>query len=115
MDTADAQMTLKAATPIQYAQLSFLKNVFRLITIQPCEDFSDPICLSLGICHLEQPPSYQAPCPILGVIQKLPSQVEINGCELQVTTNLADALRQLRAKRVELMWIDALCIYFDRH
>jgi hypothetical protein len=113
MDTADAQMTLKAATPMQYAPLSFLKNEFRLITIQLCEDFSDPICLSLGIYHLEQP-SYQALFYTWGNPEAT-VPVEINGCELQVTTNLADALRQLRGKRVELMWIDALCIYQDRY
>jgi hypothetical protein len=99
---------------MQYAPLSFLKNEFRLITIQPCEDFSDPICLSLGIYHLEQPPSYQALSYTWGNPEAT-VPVEINGCELQVTTNLADALRQLRAKRVELMWIDALCMYPDRY
>ncbi|CZR68124.1 uncharacterized protein PAC_18023 [Phialocephala subalpina] len=41
--------------------------------------------------------------------------ISINGLELHVTSNLATALPFLRVDRIRTIWIDAICIYFDRY
>jgi hypothetical protein len=54
-------------------------------------------------------PSYKALSYCWGV-RKAREKAVINGCEVEITTNLDHALRQLQHENHGPLWIDALCI-----
>lgn len=91
-----------------YGRLKSNGNI-RLIRILPGQ-FSDPIQGELILCSLSDHPSYEALSYTWGDPEST-CPIAINGSSLQVTTNLASALRHIRTPdSPRVLWIDAICI-----
>ncbi|KAK8040034.1 hypothetical protein PG993_008445 [Apiospora rasikravindrae] len=94
--------------PYGYEPLS-KPNDIRLLDILPGRAGETP-SISLRTANLSDEPDYEALSYVWGDVQKT-EQILCNGHPVQVTTNLRDALRQLRfPDRPRTLWADALCI-----
>jgi hypothetical protein len=94
---------------MEYKPLDFATFEFRLLTILDEKAAGAVIHCSLDKASLIEPPKYRAISYCWGdpLITK---SIIVNGCTIQVTTNLEAALQELRAQEFKTLWIDALCI-----
>ncbi|KAL5325717.1 hypothetical protein ACEPPN_006847 [Leptodophora sp. 'Broadleaf-Isolate-01'] len=84
------------------------RREIRLITVH--EGDGTEIRCSLDTVPLDEAPSYEALSYVWGD-PKITQQIIIDGKPFQVTTNLARALRHLRAReKPRRLWVDAICI-----
>jgi hypothetical protein len=95
-----------------YQELKAEDFEIRLLTILPSADFSAPISCRIHVTALAQspPPKYRALSYVWGDPRNT-LEISLNGVSLQVTINLASALRHIRDKEEEVvLWADAICI-----
>lgn len=67
------------------------------------------ICCQLSVCSVDDEPSYTALSYVWGN-PDITLPIFVNDIEVQITTNLFDALTQLRENNVGTLWVDAVCI-----
>jgi hypothetical protein len=67
------------------------------------------VCCKLEHAYLDDPPQYHALSYCWGD-PHMTVPIQVNGKPKRVTTNLEAALRELRAQKIEKVWVDALCI-----
>lgn len=96
---------------ISYKPLDFVNFEFRLLTLLVNEDSSQEgqICCELKHAYLDDPPQYHALSYCWGDPIVI-APILVNGSTMEVTTNLEAALRELRAQKINTIWVDALCI-----
>ncbi|KAK0648983.1 heterokaryon incompatibility protein-domain-containing protein, partial [Cercophora newfieldiana] len=97
-----------------YTPLSTKGSEIRVLTLLPSPGEPDrPIQCRLRVVSLNNNPEYEALSYVWGnTAERKP--IEVDGCEMQVTTNLEAALRRLRhATHERYLWVDALCIDQD--
>ncbi|KAF2127243.1 HET-domain-containing protein [Dothidotthia symphoricarpi CBS 119687] len=100
----------KYQTRSVHTPLDVTRNEVRLLTILPLVGGPrDLIECELDTCSLDDRPTYTALSYVWGDATKT-RPVLVNGHVVHVTTNLADALFQLREDGVEVVWADALSI-----
>ncbi len=107
-----------------YQPLDELHDEIRLLTVQKVDQKSKAehcqldhasddgppvICCSIEHVSLSHPPSYKGLSYCWGD-RSSPSTIHMNGAEVQITANLADALRELGRDESMCLWVDALCI-----
>jgi hypothetical protein len=94
-----------ATTPYQ----TIGKKEFRILQIKPGR-FDDKIEVDLTVHSVEEPPKYNALSYCWGR-DISENTVTVNQHPVQTTSNLEEALRYLRSRRmIRTFWIDALCI-----
>jgi hypothetical protein len=96
---------------MEYQPLDFTSFEFRLLTLlnDEAETHDSIIRCSLAHNHLIEPPEYRALSYCWGD-PTITKPVIVNGHTMEVTTNLEAALRELKARGFNVMWVDALCI-----
>jgi hypothetical protein len=101
----------------------------RVLDLKLSSDISAPIELTMRPMIIEDPPemtpaammrewetkrgtpsAYHALSYTWGDITKERPLVKLNGTEVHITANLESALRNLRARAVTPLWVDAICI-----
>ncbi|USP74661.1 hypothetical protein yc1106_01935 [Curvularia clavata] len=93
-----------------YQPLNTIREEFRLLRIQPSDDFHSIITCQLFTASLIDKPSYNALSYEWGN-PNVTKSVIVNSTELQVTSNLEAALRRIRTTHSEvILWVDGLCI-----
>jgi hypothetical protein len=93
----------------QYTKLDAAIREIRLAHIKP-GTWDDPISCDLHLASLDLSPTYVTLSYVWGD-QKIAKLIALGGCDFEVTINLHEALRRLRAKAgSRIIWIDALCI-----
>jgi hypothetical protein len=93
-----------------YRALAAAKNEIRLLEILPSHDQSSIICCRLKHVSLNEPPAYEALSYCWGNAEDTET-IKLNGSRFSATTNLVNALRQLRSQvGHDRLWVDALCI-----
>ncbi|KAE9373140.1 HET-domain-containing protein [Stipitochalara longipes BDJ] len=101
--------TLEAASQL-YSPLKSDEQEIRLITIEGADDSSADIHCQIETVNLSSSPLYDALSYVWGDA-KIRVSITLNGLSVQVTTNLYQALKRLRARPgTSRIWIDALCI-----
>lgn len=86
------------------------RNRIRLIEILPADSMqNDWIRCRLSTVSLDDRPNYTALSYVWGD-PDVTRQIVVNDTEFDVTTNLFDALSQVREDKVGLLWVDAICI-----
>lgn len=96
--------------PLEYTPLDVKRSEIRLLTILPAIDFSDPINCRLHTVSLNEVPDYEALSYCWGD-PTATRQVLVQDSPVNVTINLAEALRHLRLQdQHRIFWIDAICI-----
>jgi len=81
----------------------------RLVKLYPGL-FEDHIRCSLETTSLDSKPTYEALSYVWGD-PTLTTQILVDDCPLEMTINLAVALRQIRqSSKTRVLWIDAICI-----
>ena len=109
--------TSRSSDFCQYQPLDPKNNEIRLLQIHPAQQavrYGDPIECNLVITSLSAPPTYQALSYAWGT-QPAVEEISLDGQRSKVTPNLEDALLQLTIDATDLIWIDAICLYFDRY
>jgi hypothetical protein len=94
-----------------YADLRFVKpdQQIRVLEILPGPG-EDKILCTLATVHFEQQKMFEALSYAWGDSQERKT-IQVNGLEMQVTTNLESALRHLRLPDLpRVLWVDAVCI-----
>lgn len=96
-----------------YKPLGNPEKEIRLLSLLPAdsEDATEDSTLKGTLCHrfLDDDPPYTALSYVWGNPNDTRTMI-VDGHEVQITTNLADALYQLRRHRFRTIWADALCI-----
>ncbi|KAI0123548.1 heterokaryon incompatibility protein-domain-containing protein [Xylariales sp. AK1849] len=99
-----------------YAPLNPEERRIRLLKVEPSADGDDAIlCCSLWVAALTPDLGYMALSYVWGN-PRVTTEILVNNKPLQVTKNLAAALRQFRKSRMQEsingmpVWIDAICI-----
>ena len=95
----------------QYRPLDFINFEFRLLTIldAECDSAESVVCCKLDYSYLDDPPQYHALSYCWGD-PSVTLPIQVNDKTDQVTMNLEAALRELRARKIKTLWVDALCI-----
>ncbi|KAF2028104.1 HET-domain-containing protein, partial [Setomelanomma holmii] len=83
----------------------------RILELLP-GDPSEEVCCRLEERFLDDLPSYNALSYVWGD-SRVKESISCNGQRMDVTTNLADALRTLRPSSATWVWADAICINQD--
>ncbi|KAH6693300.1 heterokaryon incompatibility protein-domain-containing protein [Leptodontidium sp. MPI-SDFR-AT-0119] len=98
------------SAPTRYEHTAFEDETsIRLLYLQP-GSFEDDINIKLKVVSLDNPPSYQALSYVWGPPPH-DTPVFCHGKELLVSESCVAALRRLRGRyRVNVLWIDAICI-----
>jgi hypothetical protein len=92
-----------------YEPLPHTSEYLRILTLH-AGGVSDPIRCSLRTASFREKPSYDALSYTWGDPNDT-KPIEVDGVEIQVTSNLERALRHLREGKEDLaMWVDAVCI-----
>ncbi|KAF2256222.1 HET-domain-containing protein [Trematosphaeria pertusa] len=107
----DGPTLVQPRAPSFYQPLNDSENQIRLLELLPADDTEDPDTLRCTIrhCSIDESLVYRALSYVWGD-PKITRRILVDDREAQVTTNLADALFQLRKDGVKSLWIDALCI-----
>jgi hypothetical protein len=86
-------------------------NTIRILELLPLEEdySSSPLRCTLQHILLDENPEYTALSYVWGS-PTITKAVYVDGHEVQVTVNLANALYQLRQDGIRYVWADALCI-----
>jgi len=96
-----------------YSSLLPGRDSIRLLRLLPTEDETTPIKCQLFNYRLDEsdkrPPRYDALSYVWGDRQKT-SSISIDEHCFDVTENLHTALRRLRDRSIEWIWVDAICI-----
>lgn len=95
-----------------YSALDVAKRQIRLITILPTKDKSERVECNLSIASLEDGVQFDALSYRWGSTAN-PVAIAINGREIEVTKNLAQALKRFQQTgygSIVPIWIDAVCI-----
>ena len=100
-------------SPYPYSSLLPGPNSIRLLRLRPPKDETAPIKCQLFDYSLDEsdkrPPQYEALSYVWGDLEKtLP--IFIDERRFNVTENLHAALRRLRDRSIEWVWVDAICI-----
>lgn len=98
-------------TPLLYKTLDTVKFEFRLLILLPPKGAweNEPVGCQIEHVYLDDPPPYYALSYHWGdPLVTIP--IRVNGQDVQVTKNLEAALRELRARGINTVWVDALCI-----
>ena len=96
-----------------YSPLNQETRSIRLVSIEKGSQDS-ALRANLLQVSLDNPLSYEALSYIWGG-KSNPGLLKLNGHEMTITSNLQDALMQLRSETQDrLLWVDAICIYSDR-
>ena len=108
MNSTEAQQD---STGTIYSPLNTARNEIRLLEIRPrhSDDAQQQPTLRLSVHSLDDAPVYQALSYVWGD-PKQTKPVTVDGHQTPVTTNLFDALLQLREQGVQTIWADAVCI-----
>ncbi len=96
---------------ILYRTLDFVMFEFRPLILHHnvADEAGQPlICASLQHASLVEPPAYRALSYCWGD-SHITQTIILDGQKVQVTTNLEAALKVLKARNYETLWIDALC------
>jgi hypothetical protein len=102
--------TLEESPGALYEPLDKSRNEIRILEILPQNsEEEDIVHCRLFRCSLDDKPSYAALSYVWGDM-RMTRSVFVNGHEVQVTTNLGDALFQLTKDGTRYLWADALCI-----
>ena len=83
----------------------------RVLQIEPSQQKDNaPVITKLFLMNLNDPPLYEALSYHWGD-DTSSETIQVNGCDAQVTGNLASAMRHLRRYESSiLLWVDAICI-----
>lgn len=93
----------------QYVGLDENVDEIRLLTLLRGGD-GDPLSCSLAVVRLKDAPVFEAISYTWGD-PSITENITCNGDPIRITTNLADALRELRHPHdTRLLWADAICI-----
>jgi hypothetical protein len=98
-----------------YEFLETSKSEIRLLLLHPAQDMTSEIQCTLSKVSLDANPRYFALSYVWGD-PKVTHNILVNGCQIQVTFNLASFLHQWRdsckgSTQLDIpLWIDALCI-----
>ncbi|KAK5652633.1 hypothetical protein OQA88_10226 [Cercophora sp. LCS_1] len=99
--------------PYHYGPLNPVVREIRLLTLYPSPEHDSPIQGELHAASLTSCGPYNALSYVWGDPHAT-TQVSIDGCDLNVTLNLDQALRHIRhASQTRIFWIDAVCINQD--
>ncbi|KAI7158010.1 hypothetical protein KC349_g5179 [Hortaea werneckii] len=91
--------------------LSKKKREIRILLLQPSEEEDDALYADLEIASLDNPPEYKAISYVWGDASDTTAMFVNGGKVIQITKNLAAALRRFREDRVVApLWADAVCI-----
>ncbi|RMY70843.1 hypothetical protein D0863_05525 [Hortaea werneckii] len=87
------------------------KREIRIILLQPSEEENDALYADLEIASLDNSPEYKAISYVWGDASDTTAMFVNGGKVIQITKNLAAALRRFREDRVVVpLWADAVCI-----
>ena len=100
--------TSASTTPL-YSPLSESSDEIRVLTVEKADDESVPVRCKLDHMSLNEYPSYRALSYCWGD-PNVTRPIHVNGHEVQATTNLHEALQELRRHGHIRLWVDALCI-----
>jgi hypothetical protein len=93
-----------------YLPLDGIIKQIRLLSILPAAHFTDQVSCTLTIVPIHQCAEYEALSYCWGD-PNITEPIIVSGHTLNLTTNLASAIRHLRrTDQPRLMWIDAVCI-----
>lgn len=93
-----------------YSSLAGPVDQIRLLIIQAGSDGNQEISCELKVVETDHSPDYEALSYTWGDAKDT-SPIRVSGEVMQVTKNLASALKHLRyPNRPRVMWIDAVCI-----
>jgi hypothetical protein len=96
-----------------YDPIELEKHEIRLLTIQPSANFDEEISCTLSKAFMRDGLRFTALSYVWGD-PKVTEPITVNGKRVQVTTNLASALRHIRHTGVQevldAFWVDAICI-----
>ncbi|KAI8961502.1 HET-domain-containing protein [Daldinia sp. FL1419] len=108
---SDQEDTLNKLIPYEYYPLSSNAHT-RVLELKPSLDQSAPICCSLFEINLnhEDQSEYDALSYTWGV-PNFTEHLVVEKCYLEITQNLACALRRFRKPtKSRMLWVDAICI-----
>ena len=82
----------------------------RYLILQPGSTVADPLSCTLHTAHLDEFPSFEAVSYVWGIPIRNRA-ITCNGKVIRITTNLDDALRQVRlTEKPRALWVDSVCI-----
>jgi hypothetical protein len=93
---------------MDYQPLNASDNEIRLLTIQPAAEEAAPVD-SLNRVSLSQLPSYAALSYCWGSPHDT-RPITVNSNTFDATANLYQVLVRFRAKGIDTLWVDAICI-----
>ena len=102
-------LNTSASTTLLYSPLNEFSDEIRLLAVKKADDESEPVKCKLEHVSLNEYPSYRALSYCWGD-PNVTRPIHVNGYEVQATTNLHEALRELRRHGDVRLWVDALCI-----
>jgi len=100
---------------VLYAPLNDEKAEVRIVDVLPDDEPTSQIRCEMNTISLEQDPNFHALSYVWGDKYQVET-ISINGYQIKVTKNLADALRRIRrpdARGFSRLWVDAICINQD--
>jgi hypothetical protein len=101
---------LEVQSALHYTPFSTTRSEIRLLRLKRASRYDDCIqCTLMNNVDLGTNISYTALSYCWGDTMNQPVIV-VDGYQVKVTQNLRDALKELRADKVEFVWVDALCI-----
>ncbi|KAM0433301.1 hypothetical protein ACHAPT_004177 [Fusarium lateritium] len=93
-----------------YESLALSRSEFRILLLQPSEDFNAPLASRLTRCNLDAPPKYECLSYVWGTAERTKAMT-VNEETLYITPNLDSILRHLRLpSQPRPLWVDAICI-----
>ena len=113
---ADDDSLYKISSSVLYAAVSVQKyeKVIRLLDLQKSVQFDAPLVGSLRTASLEhgQRPRFAALSYVWGSYASPRDIITCGSCEIEITSNCRDALRQIRANHPGgcTLWVDTICI-----
>jgi Heterokaryon incompatibility protein (HET) len=114
-DSNNIKQAVSVSTCIEYRKLDVQIKEIRLLSLfpSPNSDPSTPVKCTLEYHPLAEAPPYTALSYQRGdTDDTVPIVI---GCKTsKATRSLDGALRALRARNIERVWADAICIYVDR-
>ena len=108
----DGEPALEKSSTFQYRPLNTARREIRLLVLHPSEDIFNSLSYSCSLIHIsmDENPDYEALSYVWGS-EANKSNILINGGQLSVTVNLAEALDHLHdSDRPRKLWVDAICI-----
>lgn len=95
---------------MKYGPLISSQKQIRVLTLQASLNVGDPIQGTVSVISLDSNPAFSALSYVWGD-PNVTTEITLDGAPIQVTSNLASALRHIRKAFGEIViWVDAVCI-----